>query len=159
MGKLLQSRCLLAFGFYSGLRFCGRLVDLHAMQVDRSESFGQMLRRFRLRAGLTQNALAEAMVIDFSYLSKIEKGTVKPPVADKLEKAAEKLGLDDEEREALFAAAAAATDDFESWVLRSPDAQELYRNIRSMPEADHAEVFRSLIQQVRDRRANTGENE
>lgn len=129
------------------------------MQAPPYEPFGKLLRHFRKRAGLTQDALAKAMVIDFSYLSKIEKGTVKPPVAEKLKLAAEELELSPEERDELFTTAANITDDFESWVLRSPGAQELYRSIRNVPENDQIDLFRELIRQVRERRTHAGGEE
>lgn len=37
-------------------------------------SFGQAIRHYRLREGLSQSQLAEEMGLDHSYLSRLEKG-------------------------------------------------------------------------------------
>lgn len=41
------------------------------------KNFGDMLRIFRMRIGLTQNTLAEMTGIDTSYISRIERGERK----------------------------------------------------------------------------------
>ncbi|MCL4552019.1 MAG: helix-turn-helix domain-containing protein [Candidatus Marsarchaeota archaeon] len=42
-------------------------------------SFGRKLKELRLRADLTQTELAEAVGVDYTYLSKIENDRVEPP--------------------------------------------------------------------------------
>lgn len=42
-------------------------------------SFGRTLKKLRLKADLTQAELAEAVGVDFTYLSKIENERVEPP--------------------------------------------------------------------------------
>lgn len=57
--------------------------------------FGQRLRQLRKEAGLTLRGLAEAVEVDFTYLSKIENG--KPgymPGADTIRALAEELEAD-----------------------------------------------------------------
>ncbi len=44
--------------------------------------FGIELRRLRLQGGLSLRALAKRVAVDFSYLSKIETGTLPPPAED-----------------------------------------------------------------------------
>lgn len=62
--------------------------------------FGIMLREFRNRSGLTQQALAERANIDTSYISRVEKGerkvtsrTVALQLADILQLSAEETDL------------------------------------------------------------------
>ena len=43
------------------------------------ERFGDLLKRFRLRANLSQSALADRAGVDKSYVSKIENGDRKSP--------------------------------------------------------------------------------
>ena len=42
--------------------------------MDIRETFGANVRRYRLRAGLSQEALAEEMGVDRAYISAIERG-------------------------------------------------------------------------------------
>ncbi|MCI0639576.1 MAG: helix-turn-helix domain-containing protein [Gemmataceae bacterium] len=58
-------------------------------------TFGDYLRQFRKEKGFTLRALADAVGVDFSYLSKIENG--KPgylPGADLIRSLADALGTD-----------------------------------------------------------------
>ncbi|MEW6405712.1 MAG: helix-turn-helix transcriptional regulator [Chloroflexota bacterium] len=59
-------------------------------------NFGEMLRKFRERVGLSQKALAAAAEIDTSYISRIERGerNATRPIALRL---AEILGLSQKE--------------------------------------------------------------
>jgi transcriptional regulator with XRE-family HTH domain len=57
--------------------------------------FGERLRKLRKTKGLTLRALAEAVDVDFSYLSKIENGKAGYlPGADLIRALAETLGTD-----------------------------------------------------------------
>ena len=48
------------------------------------EPFGEWLQRLRKEAGISQLALAKAVSIDHTYLSKIESGKMPPPGDDTL---------------------------------------------------------------------------
>lgn len=56
--------------------------------------FGKKLKAFRLEKEISQRKLAELVGIDFTYISKIESGTMDPPAEDKIIKMAEVLGED-----------------------------------------------------------------
>lgn len=56
--------------------------------------FGQMLRRLRLEKNITQRELAGMIGVDFTYISKIELGTMEPPAEEKVIKLAEIFGED-----------------------------------------------------------------
>ena len=47
-----------------------------------ASSFGILLRKYRLTAGLTQRDLAAMAGLDFSYISKLENNRLPPPAAD-----------------------------------------------------------------------------
>ena len=42
--------------------------------MDIRQAFGQNLRRFRMRAGLSQEAVAERMGVDRAHVSSMERG-------------------------------------------------------------------------------------
>lgn len=44
------------------------------------EAFGQVVRKHRLRAGLSQEALAHASGLSLVYVSEIERGRRKPSI-------------------------------------------------------------------------------
>ncbi len=56
--------------------------------------FGKKLKALRLEKEISQRKLAELVGIDFTYISKIESGTMDPPAEDKIIKMAEVLGED-----------------------------------------------------------------
>jgi transcriptional regulator with XRE-family HTH domain len=56
-------------------------------------TFGEQLREWRTIAGLTQQALADACGIDFTYVSKIESGASNAPSVDTLHKMADACGV------------------------------------------------------------------
>jgi len=56
--------------------------------------FGKLLKSLRLEKKITQRKLAELVGIDFTYISKIENGTMEPPAENTIVKIAEVLGED-----------------------------------------------------------------
>ncbi len=71
------------------------------MDTDRPESFGRLLRRHRLMAGLTQEELAARAGVSPRSISEIERETAHRPRRDTLRLLVEALGLAPQEREAL----------------------------------------------------------
>ncbi|MBV9897739.1 MAG: XRE family transcriptional regulator, partial [Chloroflexi bacterium] len=65
-------------------------------------SFASLLRRYRITAGLSQEALAEKAGISVRGLSDLERGLSRVPRLDTLMRIAEALGLDASTREALI---------------------------------------------------------
>jgi transcriptional regulator with XRE-family HTH domain len=55
--------------------------------------FGEQLRLWRLEAGLTQRELADACGIDFTYVSKIERGKASAPAIETLHRLADACGV------------------------------------------------------------------
>ncbi len=71
------------------------------MDTDRPESFGRLLRRHRLMAGLTQEELAARAGVSPRSISEIERGTMHRPRRDTLRLLVEALDLAPQERDAL----------------------------------------------------------
>ena len=73
------------------------------MQLD--ERFGDLLRRYRLAAGLTQEELAARAALSARGIQALEIGQRKAPRRTTLQLLVDALGLDPAQREALAAAA------------------------------------------------------
>jgi len=63
--------------------------------------FGSALRALRLEKDYSQRELADRAGIDYTYLSKIERGRVAPPSEEVIEKLARHLDADPEELKTL----------------------------------------------------------
>lgn len=59
--------------------------------------FGELLKGLRKQKKITQRQLADLVGIDFTYISKIENGTIEPPAEDKIIKIGEVFGEDPDE--------------------------------------------------------------
>lgn len=58
-------------------------------------SFAELLQRLRLKAGLSQNALAKKAGVDPSYINRIEKGERQPPSLSVVHDIARALDLEE----------------------------------------------------------------
>src|SRR5215470_14899274 len=67
-------------------------------------SFGTLLRRYRLSAGLSQEMLAERADLSVEAISTLERGTRRAPYAGTVEGLAAALELAEPDRDALVAA-------------------------------------------------------
>lgn len=121
------------------------------------ETFGQQLRRYRLRAGKTQEELADAIDVDFTYISKIENDKARPPKRERIERAAHFLDLDQEEEIDLLLLAEKLPSDVQNWALDRPKAVSLYRSIKEASPADQEDILDELIDRVRRRLREEGE--
>jgi predicted ATPase len=83
-----------------GLRYGQYWVAVAAEQ----QTFGALVRRYRLRAGLTQEGLAERAGLSLRGVSDLERGLRRAPYPDTVERLVSALELDLAEREALHAA-------------------------------------------------------
>jgi predicted ATPase/DNA-binding XRE family transcriptional regulator len=73
-----------------------------------AQSFGVLLRRYRSRAGVSQEALAEQARLSVETISALERGTRRNPYRDTVAHLATALSLSAAERTALESAAARA---------------------------------------------------
>jgi transcriptional regulator with XRE-family HTH domain len=67
-----------------------------------TEDFASNLRRFRLRAGVSQNALAKIVGINASYINRLENGEREAPTRDVAHALARALTLSAEEVDRLL---------------------------------------------------------
>src|SRR5687768_4846527 len=68
-------------------------------------SFGALLRRLRSAAGLSQEELAERSGVSRNGISDLERGLSQAPRFETVRLLADGLGIDQDERSALIAAA------------------------------------------------------
>lgn len=74
-------------------------------QGEPASLFGLTLRRYRLRAGLSQNALAKIVGINASYINRLESGEREEPTREVARALARALRLATEETDRLLFAA------------------------------------------------------
>ena len=79
---------------------------MHELRATSGASFGELLRRHRLAAGLSQEALAERARMSTEGISALERGYRRSPQRETLELLAGALALDAERRRAFEEAAA-----------------------------------------------------
>lgn len=92
-------------------------------------AFGQLLRERRREAGLSQRRLAEAVGVDFSYVSKLENDRLPAPSAETVIRFAEAINTPADE---LLAAARKIPGAVGDEVVREPAAQRFLRTASTM---------------------------
>ncbi len=108
--------------------------------------FQSLLRRFRERAGLSQNGLAERAGRDPGTINRLESGKRAPVNRELIEALAEGLGLAPEERDQLLAAAGHVPTPFARLGLADPDLRlvaELLSD-EAVPEEERREFRLAL---------------
>ena len=116
--------------------------------------FSERLRSLRKEARLSQRELAEAIGVDFTYLSKIENRRVEPPSEGVLKKMsaelARALGRDETEMaDELITMAGKVPSDLAETLSRNPGAVQFLRSIGD--DVRSPDEWRRLM---RDRRSN-----
>ena len=106
--------------------------------------FGSLLRRLRKEKRITQRRMAELVGIDFTYISKIENGTMDPPAEDKIIRMAEVLEVDPED---LIIAANKIPTRFRDLITSNEQVPVFLRKAsRLTPE--HWEKIREVLDEV-----------
>src|SRR5919199_357781 len=95
------------------------------MHADDDRPFGELLRRYRSTAGVTQEELAERAGITAKAVGALERGERRQPWPDTVRRLATALGLSEDARVAFLAAvsrqpAAAASLPTPEWSLPAP---------------------------------------
>ncbi|MBO0828714.1 MAG: helix-turn-helix domain-containing protein, partial [Streptosporangiales bacterium] len=90
------------------------------MAGDGSNDFGGLLRRFRLTAGLSQQALAERAGLSVDAVAALERGRRRNPRAFTVRVLADTLGLGERHRDELVRAATGAVPAVRSDLARPP---------------------------------------
>jgi transcriptional regulator with XRE-family HTH domain len=91
--------------------------------------FGELLRRKRRAAGISQRRLAELAGLDFSYISKLENNRLAPPAADTVLKLAEVLASPPDE---LLSAAGKLPGEVGQKLASSPAAVRFLREATAL---------------------------
>ena len=100
-----------------------------------SSEFGKLLRRYRLAAGLSQEALAERARISTDSVSALERGHRRTPQRDTLKLLTDALALSDERRSEFETAAARSASQRRPRGHSSPDGAQLDAGISKLPFA------------------------
>src|SRR5579859_3382790 len=106
------------------------------MATGEALTFGELLRRARVAAGLTQEELAERAHLSARAISDLEGGARRAPYKDTVRLLAEALGLDAQERMRLEAAARRRGKPAVAMPPAPPAAQE-----RLLPSTDRQSPF------------------
>ena len=89
----------------------GGETRVSATATDEPGAFGELLRRHRLAAGLTQEALAERAGLSARGIADLERGVRRLPHPQTVQRLVEALGLDDAPRAALLLSRGQQTGD------------------------------------------------
>lgn len=117
-----------------------------------TEDFGSILRRYRMRSGLSQNALAKLVGINASYINRLESGEREAPTRDVALALASALELLPEEVDRLLFAAGhlpVGIQKLGAGDLTLTAVVRLLTNDRLPPEdrADFRSVVETLVRQ------------
>ncbi len=93
-----------------------------AVMVERITTFGDVLRRFRTAAGLTQEDLAERAGLSARGISDLERGRRSRPYFETVRQLADALGLNDGDRSVMLSAARDAVEQPSEETSDSPPA-------------------------------------
>jgi len=99
--------------------------------------FGPTVKRLRLEKGMSQKELAEAVGIDFGYLSNIERGRVNPPSGKVVLRIAKELGVDEDE---LLVLARRVPSDIEPIITEGPHIPAVLRRAKGLSEQDWKKI-------------------
>jgi transcriptional regulator with XRE-family HTH domain len=112
--------------------------------------FGRRLRKLRTQKGLTLRALAEAVGVDFSYLSKIENGRAGYlPGADNIRALAATLGADPLE---LLELAGKVPPEVES-LASSPQARRFYQRAQEIASPEDWDALLDVLESRQKKRS------
>lgn len=113
-------------------------------------NFGERLRELRLQNRFSQRKLAEKVDIDFTYLSKIERGRLSPPSEETIRKLAKALDADEDE---LMTLANRVPEDVKDVVTQSKKLPAFLRQLKGLDDDDIEELHqraKKLTERRRD---------
>ncbi len=113
------------------------------------KTFGEALRNLRRAKGVTQRNLAEAVGVDFSYISKLENNRVPPAAGDTIVRICEILGAPPDE---LLAATGKVPSDVKQVLTRSPAALQFALQATALRLTD--EEWQQLSRQMKSLRSD-----
>lgn len=110
--------------------------------------FGQRLRELRRKKNLSQRDVAAKVDIDFTYLSKIEVGSIAPPSEGVIKRLAQVLGADED---ALINLAGKVPKNLKAVLDNNPNAVELLQVLSEKRLSDV--TYRKLVDIARKSQA------
>lgn len=134
-----------------------RLAPARSISTGDGMEFGPRLKQFRLREQKTQEQLADAMDLDVTYVSKLEKPGGPIPRREKVEAAADFLQLSEDEREELLLLAAHMPPTVQDLATR-PAARQLLRSLSQLSDDEQERLLDDMLRQIGDRRRNEPES-
>lgn len=108
--------------------------------------FGELLRSLRKQNKITQRQLAALVGIDFTYISKIESGTMDPPAEDKIIRMAEVLHVEPEE---LILAAKKVPTSFQKLITENSDVPVFLRKASELSPEQWNKI-KKILQEEKD---------
>lgn len=100
-------------------------------------TFGQILRRIRRSKEMTQREVAQNIAMDYSYFSRLENDRFdSKPTRDTVDKIADALSCNEEERSELLAAAGRINEEIEQAARiasKDPVFGKLFRAVVRLP--------------------------
>jgi len=103
--------------------------------------FGNMLKSLRAEKKISQRKLAELVGIDFTYISKIESGTMEPPAEGTIVKIAQVLGEDPEK---MVLAAKKVPSDFQKVIIENKDVSAFLRKVPNLSSGQWEKIRRII---------------
>ena len=103
--------------------------------------FGELLKALRSEKSISQRRLAELVGIDFTYISKIENGTMAPPSEETIIRIA---GVFNENPDKLIIAAKKVPTDFNEVIFKHKEIPRFLRKADNFSE-DQWEQLRKLL--------------
>lgn len=103
--------------------------------------FGDMLKSLRTEKKISQRKLAELVGIDFTYISKIESGTMEPPAEGTIVKMAQFLG---ENPDKMLLVAKKVPSDFNKVIIENKDVPAFLRKVPNLSSVQW-EKIRQII--------------
>lgn len=113
------------------------------MQQRNEETFGALLQRFRLRAGLAQNALSRRTGINVGTVNRLERDQRLPATRDQVLALAGALALSVAETNRLLNAAGLPAEGFGPAITGNPAIVQLVNLLQdeTIPTADRDELL------------------
>lgn len=95
----------------------------------------------RMKKEISQRKLAELVGIDFTYISKIESGTMDPPKEDKIIKMAEVLG---ENPDIMLIAAKKVPSDLQKVITENKEVPAFLRSASDLSSVQWEKIHRII---------------
>lgn len=103
--------------------------------------FGKMLKVLRNEKKISQRKLAELVGIDFTYISKIESGTMDPPSEETIVKMAKFL---DEDPDKMLIAAKKVPSDLQKVITENKDVPAFLRKANTLSPEQWKHIHRII---------------